>query len=91
MDRTGGSSLREFHSFMKDRNTMVFGGHYKEGDDLYLAKICTIDYGIEGKMITFQEDSEKCEDGFYDRVSSWSLAGQSYLLTHIDHALLIRK
>ena len=47
-------------------------------------------YSVEENTITFDNEGKKCEEGFYDRVSSWEMNGETYLLTHIDRSLTIQ-
>ena len=53
--------------------------------DLYLNETCYLPYESSSQQVYFQPEKEKCLEGYYDRVSSWVLDGETYLVTHTDH------
>lgn len=83
-----------FHTFMRGRDAFVLGNFFSwDLASLYeqqLEQICVVPFEISGETITFDGDEEKCLAGFFDRVSSWEMGGETYLLTHIDRGLTLR-
>lgn len=86
----GAVTTEYFHSFVEGEKAMLMGRYYSfiaSYEDEYLNSICYLPYISSSQQLKLLPENESCLRGYYDRVSSWVLDGNTYLITHTDHKL----
>lgn len=70
-----GNTKGWFTSWVKGEEQILFGDHsfWDNPHEVFMQEICTASYSYseEDNTITFDKEKEKCQEGYYDRVSSW--------------------
>lgn len=77
-----------FSTFVEGHEEMLMARYYVKDEDVLnvrIREICHVEYTTMTAKISYFPDEDSCVEGYFDRVSSVIIGGETYVLALADH------